>query len=57
MVGDRKSILDVLFNRLEDKSRIIFGKHVTEVLHAEDGVTVKCTDGSEFEGDIVVAAE
>jgi len=57
MVGDRKDILKIIHDKLEDKSHLVFGKNVTEIEHRQDGVTVKCADGSKYEGDIVVAAE
>ena len=32
-------------------------KRVRSIVHNESGVTVKCADGSEFEGDVVVGAD
>jgi 2-polyprenyl-6-methoxyphenol hydroxylase-like FAD-dependent oxidoreductase len=50
-------VLEILYNQIKDKSRIIVGKRIDSVDHQEHGVTVHCTDGSTFEGDVLAGAD
>jgi FAD dependent monooxygenase len=49
--------LGSLYEQLEDKSTILLEKKVVEILHESNGVVVRCQDGSEFRGDLVVGAD
>ena len=40
-----------------DPDRVHFGKRVTEVGEDGDGVWVKCADGEEFRGDVLIGAD
>lgn len=53
----RKDLLEVLYKKMKDKSKVLTSKKVTHVTHLEDGVVVHCEDGSSFNGDIVVGAD
>jgi 2-polyprenyl-6-methoxyphenol hydroxylase-like FAD-dependent oxidoreductase len=46
-----------LYEQLEDKSRILLEKKVVEIKHEGNEVVVRCQDGSEFRGDLVVGAD
>jgi len=54
---DRQLILEVLYRQVKDKSKILTSKRVSHVDHTAQGVTVKCTDDTSYEGDIVVGAD
>lgn len=55
----RASLLSVLYDSLseDDKSRILTGKKVTEILSKNNHVTVTCGDGSTHEGSILIGAD
>ncbi|KAE8162124.1 hypothetical protein BDV40DRAFT_288822 [Aspergillus tamarii] len=53
----RQQALDVLWNRLPEKSRVLVGKKVVKVQQSSTGATVQCLDGSTYTGDIVVGAD
>ena len=56
-ICERKTFLRSLYDQLKDNSPIHVGKKVLSITHAEDSVTVRCADGSEFTGDIVIGAD
>ena len=56
-ICERRRFLGSLYDQLEDKSRILLKKKVVEIRHVGDEVVVKCQDGSEFQGDLVVGAD
>jgi 2-polyprenyl-6-methoxyphenol hydroxylase-like FAD-dependent oxidoreductase len=53
----RKDLLDVLYNNIKDRSKVLTSKKVTHVDHLDNGVLVHCEDGSSYGGDIVVGAD
>jgi 2-polyprenyl-6-methoxyphenol hydroxylase-like FAD-dependent oxidoreductase len=55
----RANLLSVLYDSFsdEDKKKILTNKKVTEVLSDENGVEVKCEDGTSYEGSIVIGAD
>ncbi|KAB8202744.1 hypothetical protein BDV34DRAFT_236778 [Aspergillus parasiticus] len=53
----RQQALDVLWNRLPCKSRVLTGKKVVEMRQSSTEATVQCLDGSTYTGDIVVGAD
>ncbi|KAE8365079.1 hypothetical protein BDV27DRAFT_171886 [Aspergillus caelatus] len=53
----RQQVLDVLWNRLPDKSRVLAGKKVVKMEQSSTEATVQCLDGSTYTGDIVVGAD
>lgn len=50
-------VLQVLYDNIQDKSKILVNKKVQNVKMTEDGVVVKTSDGSSYEGDILVGAD
>lgn len=56
-ICERRRFLGSLYEQLEDKSRILLEKKVVEINHEGDGVVVRCQDGSEFRGDLVIGAD
>lgn len=53
----RTELLSFLYRHIPDKSKVLTSKRVADVEHSNNGVTVRCEDGSVFEGDIVVGAD
>ncbi|GAB1205339.1 hypothetical protein APSETT445_004013 [Aspergillus pseudonomiae] len=53
----RQQVLDVLWNKLPDKSRVLAGKKVVKMQQTSTEATVHCLDGSTYTGDIVVGAD
>lgn len=54
---DRQAVLQVLFDNLKYKDRILTNKRVNRVEHCKDHVKVFTQDGSTYTGDIVVGAD
>ncbi|KAK2048778.1 FAD/NAD(P)-binding domain-containing protein [Colletotrichum somersetense] len=54
---ERHDLLCVLYERLKDKDRIVLNKKVQRVETLEGSALVYTTDGSVFEGQIVVGAD
>ncbi|KXH64083.1 FAD binding domain-containing protein [Colletotrichum salicis] len=54
---ERQMLLQVLYDNLKNKERLIPEKRVEKVEFLKEGVCVHTKDGSEFEGDIVVGAD
>lgn len=50
-------VLQVLYDNIEDKSKILTNKRVQTVDMTDDGVTVKTSDGATYKGDILVGAD
>lgn len=55
--GDRQKILQVLYDNLKDKSKILVAKNLTTVRQHASGVTVICEDGTSYMGDILAGAD
>jgi 2-polyprenyl-6-methoxyphenol hydroxylase-like FAD-dependent oxidoreductase len=55
--SDRQNILEVLYNNLKDKSKVLLGKNLTTVRQHASGVTVICEDGTSYLGDILAGAD
>ncbi|THX67957.1 FAD/NAD(P)-binding domain-containing protein [Aureobasidium pullulans] len=55
--SDRQDILQVLYDNLKDKSKVLVGKKLSLVRQQPNGVTVVCEDGSSYTGDILAAAD
>ncbi|KAE8317828.1 hypothetical protein BDV41DRAFT_561329 [Aspergillus transmontanensis] len=53
----RWRFLQILYNNLEDKHRVRFGKRVMTVDQSSSEAKVECADGSIFTGDLVVGAD
>ncbi|KAH6871228.1 FAD-binding domain-containing protein [Thelonectria olida] len=54
---DRQMVLQVLYNNIRDKTRVLTKKCVKRVNLTNDGVVVKTSDGSSYAGDILVGAD
>ncbi len=46
-----------LYDQLKDKSRVRLCKKVSRIEQSRTGAKVVCSDGSEFNGDIVIGAD
>ncbi|KAL4781660.1 hypothetical protein BJX76DRAFT_10126 [Aspergillus varians] len=54
---DRPVLLQVMYDRISDQSKLLAGKRVETVRHVEDAVEVVTVDGSIYRGDIVIGAD
>ncbi|KAE8154439.1 hypothetical protein BDV25DRAFT_172091 [Aspergillus avenaceus] len=54
---DRQTFLQMLYNKVQDKSRILTKKRVNAVEMSDDLVRVSTTDGATYYGDILVGAD
>ncbi|CAI7659374.1 unnamed protein product [Penicillium glandicola] len=55
--GLRRSLLQTLYDNIEDKSMLLLEKSVINVTHSKEGITVQSSDGCSYEGDILVGAD
>ncbi|KAJ5760836.1 hypothetical protein N7520_007992 [Penicillium odoratum] len=53
----REQLLRILYNNVPDKSKVLLKKKVMTVDHSDDGVVVKCEDGSEYAGSMIAGAD
>ncbi|KFA66502.1 hypothetical protein S40285_00759 [Stachybotrys chlorohalonatus IBT 40285] len=54
---DRQKLLQILYDKLQHKERVLVSKGVTDVELTTDGVIVTCADGSVFSGTLLVGAD
>ncbi|KAH8703854.1 FAD-binding domain-containing protein [Talaromyces proteolyticus] len=54
---DRQMVLQVLYDNIKDKKKVLTKKRVKEVELFDDGVTVQTSDGSFYSGDILIGAD
>lgn len=54
---EREKVLQVLYDNLDDKSKILVSQRCSSIAHSEDSVAVKCEDGKEYAGDVVVGTD
>ncbi|KAL3299674.1 FAD binding domain-containing protein [Colletotrichum asianum] len=54
---DRQMLLQVLYEKIRHKDRVLTGKRVSQVEMTDSGVTVKTQDGSTYAGDILIGAD
>ncbi|KAK0664378.1 FAD-dependent monooxygenase andE [Lasiodiplodia hormozganensis] len=54
---DRQMALEVFYDHLRDKSKVLLDKRVLQVTPLETGVQVTTKDGSTYTGDILVGAD
>lgn len=54
---ERRIFLEVLYDGLPDKSRILMNKSVKSVQEDEEGVEVFCDDGTSERGDLVIGCD
>ena len=57
MLLERRGYLEVLWQNLPDKSKVLFNKKVANIVENDDGVEVFLSDGTSEKGDIVVGAD
>lgn len=50
-------LLQVLYNNIRDKTKILTGKRVQKVDLNDDGVAVQTSDGFTYTGDILIGAD
>jgi hypothetical protein len=56
-IAERQMFLNSLYEQLEDREKVLLNKKVMAIVHERDCVRVKCADGTEFEGSIVIGAD
>ena len=54
---ERQQLLRALASCIIHPEKIHLRKHVIKVDHIDDGVVVYCSDGSQYEGDVIVGAD
>ena len=54
---ERRCFLEVLYESLPDKTRILMNKGVKDIQEDQDGVEVFCQDGTSERGDIVIGCD
>ncbi|KAE8381303.1 FAD/NAD(P)-binding domain-containing protein [Aspergillus bertholletiae] len=54
---DRKTLLEYLYSHISDKSKVLTQRRVATVTHHEDCVEVTTTDGSIYNGDILIGVD
>ena len=55
--GERTKYLDVFYGKLKSKDRVLLNKNITLIEESDNGVTVKCEDGTSYHGDILAGAD
>lgn len=50
-------VLQVLYDNIKDKTKVLTKKRVQTVNLFDDGVLVKTSDGSTYKGDILIGAD
>lgn len=50
-------VLQVLYDNIQDKKKVLTKKRLQKVDMTDGGVVVKTTDGSSYHGDILVGAD
>ncbi|EXJ84881.1 hypothetical protein A1O3_05556 [Capronia epimyces CBS 606.96] len=54
---DRQMVLKVLYDNIRDKTKVLTKKKVQSVELTDDGVVVKTSDNSSYQGDILVGCD
>ena len=54
---ERRCFLEVLYESLPDKTRILMNKGAKDIQEDQDGVEVFCQDGTSERGDIVIGCD
>ncbi|TKX19870.1 FAD-binding domain-containing protein 47 [Elsinoe australis] len=54
---ERQRLLQILYDRIEDQSRIQLGKRISRIEQDAHGVSVHCSDGMSYRGDVVAGAD
>ncbi|KAM0424386.1 hypothetical protein ACHAPT_010306 [Fusarium lateritium] len=54
---DRQALLQILYDNIKDKSKIMTNKRVEQVKLGENSVTAVVSDESMFQGDILIGAD
>jgi 2-polyprenyl-6-methoxyphenol hydroxylase-like FAD-dependent oxidoreductase len=55
--GERTKYLEIFIDKIKSKSKILLNKNITSVEQSDSGVTVKCDDGTSYQGDILAGAD
>ncbi|KAH6989863.1 hypothetical protein EDB80DRAFT_881882 [Ilyonectria destructans] len=55
--GDRQILLQILFDNVQDKSKILLNKNVIKIEHRKHGISITCDDESSFQGTILAGAD
>jgi 2-polyprenyl-6-methoxyphenol hydroxylase-like FAD-dependent oxidoreductase len=55
--GDRQVLLEIMFDNIQYRSKILLNKNIIDIEHALHGVRLKCEDKSSYEGDILAGAD
>ncbi|KAI8803995.1 hypothetical protein BJ742DRAFT_713703 [Cladochytrium replicatum] len=54
---DRQWLIQVLYDNIKDKTKVLTRVKITKIDQSDEGVVVVCADGTAYDGDIVVGAD
>jgi 2-polyprenyl-6-methoxyphenol hydroxylase-like FAD-dependent oxidoreductase len=54
---DRQTVLQVLYDNIRDKTKVLTEKRIEKVELSDNGVAVKTSDKSSYSGDILIGAD
>ncbi|KAJ5328481.1 hypothetical protein N7452_008871 [Penicillium brevicompactum] len=54
---DRRMLIEILYNKIQDKSKVLTSQRVQRIEHSDSSVTVHTASGESFTGDIVIGAD
>ncbi|KAJ5190255.1 FAD/NAD(P)-binding domain-containing protein [Penicillium cinerascens] len=53
----REQLLRILYEHVPDKNKVLVNKRILSVDHSDEGVVVRCEDGSEYAGSMIAGAD
>ena len=53
----RQKLLKILYDRIPEKSKVLTGKKVKSVDQSDEGIVVRCEDGSAYAGNMTAGAD
>ncbi|KAF9972079.1 hypothetical protein BGZ73_004833 [Actinomortierella ambigua] len=56
LIAPRPELHELFISKVP-KEKVLYGKKAVSILHTDEKVSVECTDGSIYEGDILVGAD
>ncbi|KAB8298608.1 hypothetical protein EYC80_000787 [Monilinia laxa] len=54
---EREKLLDILYQHLPEKSKVLTGKYVRSIEQDENEAVVICEDGTRYSGDVIAGAD
>jgi 2-polyprenyl-6-methoxyphenol hydroxylase-like FAD-dependent oxidoreductase len=57
LFGERSKYLDVFYNQIKNKNKILLKKNIILVEQYDTSITVRCDDGTSYRADILAGAD